>query len=76
MGATLARLESRGLVERRPDPDDGRRAIIDDGLGLLRRRRSAKTEQMARALAAGFSPAEVRLLTQAAPLLERLAHSI
>lgn len=79
MGATLAPLEARGLVERRPDPDDGRRAIIsitERGLGLLRRRRNAKTEQMARALATGFSPAEIRLLADVAPLLERLAQSI
>src|ERR1700758_1142023 len=28
MGATLAALEARGLVERRPDPADGRRAVM------------------------------------------------
>ncbi len=28
MGATIAALEARGLVERRPDPGDGRRAVI------------------------------------------------
>ena len=28
MGATLAALEARGLVARRPDPDDGRRAVL------------------------------------------------
>src|SRR5262249_12828725 len=28
MGATVAALESRGLVVRRPDPEDGRRAVI------------------------------------------------
>src|ERR1700685_3587597 len=27
MGATLAALEARGLVERRPDPADGRRSV-------------------------------------------------
>ncbi|HEX4216438.1 MAG TPA: MarR family transcriptional regulator [Candidatus Dormibacteraeota bacterium] len=79
MGATLNLLDSRGLIERRPDPDDGRRAFIsitEAGLELLRRRRSAKTEQMARALAADFSAAEMRQLLQVAPLLERLAQSI
>src|ERR1700749_3018102 len=38
MGATLAALEARGLVERRPDPGDGRRAVISispAGLQLL-----------------------------------------
>lgn len=28
MGATLAALRSRGLVERSPDPDDGRRVVL------------------------------------------------
>src|ERR1700727_1141223 len=28
MGATLAALEARGLVERRPDPQDGRRGLM------------------------------------------------
>ena len=28
MGATLGALEARGLVERRPDPGDGRRAVM------------------------------------------------
>src|ERR1700690_2307768 len=28
MGATLGALEASGLVVRRPDPDDGRRAVI------------------------------------------------
>ena len=28
MGATLGALEARGLVERRPDPQDGRRVVM------------------------------------------------
>jgi DNA-binding MarR family transcriptional regulator len=79
MGATLAALESRGLVERRPDPDDGRRAVIsvtEPGLQLLHDRRNARTERLAQALSAGFTRAELRQLMAAAPLLERLAQSI
>jgi DNA-binding MarR family transcriptional regulator len=79
MGATLASLESRDLVERAADPDDGRRVILsttDAGLQLLRDRRNARTDELARALSSGFSPTELQQLVAAAPLLERLAQSI
>ncbi len=79
MGATLAALEARGLIERRPDPGDGRRAVMsvtDAGLGLLRSRRNAKVRQLARALAAEFTPAELERLAEAARLLERLGQSL
>ncbi len=79
MGATLAALESRGLITRTPDPADGRRVILsitEAGLGVLRDRRNARTEQLAQALSSGFSPAELEQLAAVAPLLERLAQSI
>jgi DNA-binding MarR family transcriptional regulator len=79
MGATLGALEAKGLIERRPDPGDGRRAVLsvtDAGSRLLRDKRNARTEQLANALSAGFTPAEIQLLAAASPLLERLAESI
>jgi DNA-binding MarR family transcriptional regulator len=79
MGATLAALEARGLVERHPDPDDGRRVVLSitgAGRRLVHDKRNARTERLAKALAAGFSPAEIGQLMAAAPLLERLAQSI
>jgi DNA-binding MarR family transcriptional regulator len=79
MGATVAALEERGLVCRQPDPDDGRRAILSlhrAGNELLRRRRNARNELLSHALATAFSPAELRQLMAAAPLIERLAESI
>jgi DNA-binding MarR family transcriptional regulator len=79
MGATLGALEVRGLVERRPDPQDGRRAVIsatDAGLQALRGRRNARTEQLAKALSTGFTRSELKQLIAVAPLLERLAQSI
>jgi len=79
MGATLGALEAKGLIERRPDPGDGRRAVLsvtDAGLRLLRDKRNARTERLAKALSAGFTPAEIQLLAAASPLLERLAESI
>ncbi|HEX7661283.1 MAG TPA: MarR family transcriptional regulator [Pseudonocardiaceae bacterium] len=79
MGATLAGLEARGLVARHPDPDDGRRVILsltDAGRNVLRNRRTAKVETLAKALSGGFSETELARLKVAAPLIERLAQRI
>jgi DNA-binding MarR family transcriptional regulator len=79
MGATLAALEGRGLVERRPDPADGRRvtmSVTAAGQQALRNERSAQTELLAKALASGFTQAEIETLRAAAPLIERLAECL
>lgn len=80
MGATLGALRDRGLVERRPDPEDGRRAVLtvtDAGRQALKDKRNARTELLAQALTSGaFTPAELEQLAAAAPLLERLAQHI
>jgi DNA-binding MarR family transcriptional regulator len=79
MGATLAALEARGLVKRSPDPGDGRKAVLsvtEAGLQVLRGRRNARTEQLARALSAEFTRSELKQLLAAAPLIERLAPNI
>ena len=79
MGATLSALEGRGLIERHPDAQDGRRVVLsltDAGRQVLRDRRDARTAQLARALADGFTPAEISQLRAVVPLLERLAQSI
>ena len=79
MGATLSALEARGLVTRDPDARDGRRIVLsvtDAGRQLLRDKRDARTEHLARALAAGFTREELEQLMTAAPLLERLAQGI
>jgi DNA-binding MarR family transcriptional regulator len=79
MGATLASLETRGLVARHPDPRDGRRVVLsvtEAGQQVLQDKRNARTQQLAVALSARFTPAEIRQLAELAPLLERLAQSI
>jgi DNA-binding MarR family transcriptional regulator len=69
MGETLGALRARGLIERRPDPDDGRRAVED--------KRNARAELIARALtSSAFTPTELAQLAASAPLLERLAQNI
>jgi DNA-binding MarR family transcriptional regulator len=79
MGATLGALEARGLIERHPDPGDGRRAVMsltEAGRQMLQNKRDARTQQLAQALSAGFTRDELSLLMAAAPLLERLAQRI
>lgn len=80
MGTTLNALWTRGLVERRPDPDDGRRMVLsvtEAGAQALENKRNARAELIARALTGGpFTPAELEQLAAAAPLLERLAQNI
>jgi DNA-binding MarR family transcriptional regulator len=79
MGATLAALEARGLIKRQPDPNDGRRTVMsvtEAGQQVLGDKRNARTEQLARALEVDFTPAELKQLMAAVPLLERLAHNI
>ncbi|MFB7658108.1 MULTISPECIES: MarR family winged helix-turn-helix transcriptional regulator [unclassified Streptomyces] len=80
MGSTLAALRARGLVERRPDPNDGRRVVLrvtDAGRQALRNKRNARTELISQALTSGeFTPSELEQLAAAAPLLERLARNI
>lgn len=79
MATTLAALEERGLVSRRPDPDDGRRAVMtvtSAGRKVVADRRSASVQRLAAALEEGFTPAERRELAAVLPLLDRLAERL
>ena len=79
MGTTLAGLEARGLVERHPDPTDGRRVVMSltrAGRRSVRNKRTARTAQLAGILSDGFTPAELKTLRAAAPLIERLGEKI
>lgn len=79
MATTIGALEQRGLVDRRNDPHDGRRIIMsltECGREMLRRKRAARAQQLAAALAEGFTAEELEVLALAAPLIERLAEGI
>jgi DNA-binding MarR family transcriptional regulator len=79
MGATLQTLEARRLIDRHPDPADGRRSVMsvtEAGLVALSDKRNARIAQLARVLAAEFTPAERGQLMAALPLIERLAENI
>jgi DNA-binding MarR family transcriptional regulator len=78
MAQTVSDLEADGLVERRPDPGDGRRAVVeltahgDDTLQAERRNREG---WLAQAIAGDLSAEEQAVLRDAVELLRRLAES-
>jgi DNA-binding MarR family transcriptional regulator len=75
MRVTLGSLESRGLVQREPDPADGRRQVMSltpAGAEVVLHNRDARARRFAKVLAEEFSRAELRTLEHAAPLIERL----
>jgi DNA-binding MarR family transcriptional regulator len=79
VATTLAALEERGLVERRPDPDDRRRIIMsltEAGVEVLRHKRDTRARQLATVLAERFTAAELATLYAAAPLIQRIAESV
>jgi len=79
IGATLATLEHRGLVERSPDPDDGRRitlSLTPAGLAAVHAKRAARDAQLTHALESEFTPEERAQLLAITPLLERLARRL
>lgn len=79
MGATVAALLERGLIARERDPQDGRRILLsvtEAGRELVRARRGARTQLIARALRDRFTPAELAQVRAVLPLLERLADKI
>jgi DNA-binding MarR family transcriptional regulator len=74
--STVAGLQRHGLVQRDPDPRDGRRVILSvsaAGQAELTARRSALSQRVAAVLAEGFTPAERKQLIDVVPLLQRLA---
>jgi DNA-binding MarR family transcriptional regulator len=79
MGATLNGLARRGLVERHPDPQDGRRTLMmltDIGRQVVRSERSSRTRQLGKVLSDRFTREELEVLVAAAPLIERLGEGI
>lgn len=78
MAETIKELESDGLVERSPDPSDGRRVLISltaAGKDNVRRNRARREEWLAQAIERELSTREEETLARAVELLERLAHS-
>lgn len=76
MAQTVSDLEADGLVERRPDPADGRRALVSltaQGIETLQTERRNREGWLAQAIAQDLSAEEQALLGEAVELLRRLA---
>jgi DNA-binding MarR family transcriptional regulator len=77
MAQTVKELETDGLVTRRPDPDDGRRALVEitvKGREVLEADRRHRVGWLAAAIEE-LDASERKQLLAAVPLLQRLAES-
>ena len=71
----ITRLEREGLVERRPDPDDGRVVLVrttDAGLRIVHGRRQERVRRF-NELAEHLTPEERHAIAAALPALARMA---
>lgn len=78
VAATVGALVADGLVERRADPDDGRRRILTitaAGRERLEGGRRTREEWLARAVEEHCSPEERRTLLAALELMDRVARA-
>ncbi|NUP36450.1 MAG: MarR family transcriptional regulator [Streptomyces sp.] len=79
MATIVGRLHERGLVDRAPDPDDGRRIVVslsEAGREGLRGARQEKARRLTRAIADELTPEEQAVLAAALPLLERITRRV
>ena len=75
MAQTIAELEAEKLVQRRPDPTDGRRFLIDltpRGSEMLEADRQRRQGRLTSAIVEEFSDAERAHLAEAVAVLRRL----
>jgi len=76
MTQTVADLEAEGFVERRPDPDDRRRAVVSltkAGRAALEADREARVGWLAGEIDERLTARERRVIEQAVDILRRLA---
>ncbi|WP_037578140.1 MarR family winged helix-turn-helix transcriptional regulator [Phaeacidiphilus oryzae] len=75
IAATLAVLGERGMIQRRPDPNDGRRQVIslsENAHEHIRSGRAARNEWLSRQLEDRYTEEERQKILEVLALLERL----
>ncbi|MET4159979.1 MarR family transcriptional regulator [Agromyces sp. PvR057] len=75
MSATVAELHDAGIVDRRPDPADGRARLVfltDAAQSAIQRARANKTGWLVNAMRERLTPAEQGTISEAVELLDRL----
>jgi DNA-binding MarR family transcriptional regulator len=76
MTATLNALAEQGLIQRDPDPEDGRRQIVTltaVGHDRVRHDKQGRQDWLARTMDERFSAAQLRTINEALALLDELA---
>jgi DNA-binding MarR family transcriptional regulator len=78
MAQTVGELEEEGLISRRPDPEDGRRALLEltaKGRETLEADRRQRVGWLIQAITEELTEEEQAALGEAVALLARLAES-
>jgi DNA-binding MarR family transcriptional regulator len=78
MAQTVRELECDGFVSKRPDPDDGRRTLVElteRGATVLEADRRRREGWLAQTIATDLDADEQAVLAHAVQLLKRLAGS-
>jgi DNA-binding MarR family transcriptional regulator len=74
--SAVAKLERDGLIERRPDPSDGRASLLSlttDGQSIVSRRHADRVERL-RSLIDRLAPADRTRLLSVAAVLDQIVH--
>jgi DNA-binding MarR family transcriptional regulator len=75
MGATVAVLETAGLVRGAPDPADGRQTLLsltETCLQMIKAGQAAREDWLFRAIRTNLTPAEQEQLAAGVELLKRI----